>query len=152
MRKYEPLAAHLRRQDSDHWAANFKEIEAVLGTSLPSSAHRYPAWWANQSDGGHSQAAGWQAAGWRTRNVDLKARRVEFERVSPAGGAGNSLGSADTDAVLFARASDYLGFSDRDRLVREAMKALIEREAARRLARLGGTMPDFEAPPRRRAW
>jgi hypothetical protein len=34
--------------------------------------------------------------------------------------------------------------------VREALKALIERESARRLARLGGSEPDLAAPPRRR--
>jgi hypothetical protein len=36
-------------------------------------------------------------------------------------------------------------------LVREALKALIERESARRLARLGGSEPDLAAAPRRRA-
>ena len=36
------------------------------------------------------------------------------------------------------------------RLVREALKALIERESARRLARLGGSEPALEAAPRRR--
>jgi hypothetical protein len=35
-------------------------------------------------------------------------------------------------------------------LLREALKALIEREAARRLAALGGTMPELEDIPRRR--
>ena len=35
-------------------------------------------------------------------------------------------------------------------LVREALKALIEREAARRFAPLGGTEPDLKAIPRRR--
>lgn len=35
-------------------------------------------------------------------------------------------------------------------LVREALKALIERESARRLAQLGGTEPQLKAAPRRR--
>ncbi len=34
--------------------------------------------------------------------------------------------------------------------MREAFEALIERESARRLARLGGTEPDLATPPRRR--
>jgi len=34
-------------------------------------------------------------------------------------------------------------------LVREGLKALIERESARRLARLGGTEPELETVPRR---
>ncbi len=35
-------------------------------------------------------------------------------------------------------------------LVREALKALIQRESSRRLAALGGTMPELEDIPRRR--
>jgi hypothetical protein len=35
--------------------------------------------------------------------------------------------------------------------VREALKALIERESAHRLARLGGSEPHLHAPPRRRS-
>jgi hypothetical protein len=35
-------------------------------------------------------------------------------------------------------------------IVREALKALVEREAASTLIRLGGTEPDIAAPLRRR--
>jgi hypothetical protein len=35
-------------------------------------------------------------------------------------------------------------------LIREALKALIERESARRLASLGGTMSELKDIPRRR--
>lgn len=34
-------------------------------------------------------------------------------------------------------------------LIRECVKAFIQRQTARRLADLGGSMPDIEAPPRR---
>jgi Arc/MetJ family transcription regulator len=54
------------------------------------------------------------------------------------------------DDDLIATAQAYTGVKEKSALVREALKALIEREAARRLARLGGSMPDFEAAPRRR--
>jgi hypothetical protein len=40
---------------------------------------------------------------------------------------------------------------EKSALMREALKALIEREAARRLAELGGTSPDMAYIPRRRA-
>jgi hypothetical protein len=43
------------------------------------------------------------------------------------------------------------GLMEKSSLVREALKALIERESGRRLARLGGSEPDLKAPPRRRA-
>ena len=54
------------------------------------------------------------------------------------------------DDELVAKAQAYTGLKEKSTLVREALKALIERESARRLALLGGTEPDLEAPPRRR--
>jgi Arc/MetJ family transcription regulator len=54
------------------------------------------------------------------------------------------------DDDLVATAQSYTGIKEKSALVREGLKALIEREAARRLARLGGTEPDLVAPPRRR--
>jgi len=54
------------------------------------------------------------------------------------------------DDELLARASACTGLKEKSALVREALRALIERESARRLARLGGSEPDLAAPPRRR--
>ena len=54
------------------------------------------------------------------------------------------------DDDLAARAEELTGIKERSALLREALTALIEREAAIRLARLGGTMPGFEIPPRQR--
>lgn len=51
---------------------------------------------------------------------------------------------------LLAAARELTGLQEKSALVREALKALIERESARRLARLGGSAPDLVAPPRRR--
>lgn len=48
------------------------------------------------------------------------------------------------DDELVRRAQQYSGLIERTALLREALKALIEREAARRLAALEGTMPDLE--------
>ncbi len=53
------------------------------------------------------------------------------------------------DDELVARAKRYTGIDETGALIRAALKALVEREAARRLARLGGTEPDLVAPPRR---
>ncbi len=41
--------------------------------------------------------------------------------------------------------------TEKTAIVREALKALIERESARRLASLGGTMPKVKNSPRRRS-
>jgi Arc/MetJ family transcription regulator len=54
------------------------------------------------------------------------------------------------DDALLARAQELTGERKISALVGEALKALIEREAARRLILLGGSDPDAEAPPRRR--
>jgi Arc/MetJ family transcription regulator len=54
------------------------------------------------------------------------------------------------DDELMAKAQAYTGLQEKSALVREALKALIERESARRLARLGGTQPDLVKTPRRR--
>jgi len=54
------------------------------------------------------------------------------------------------DDDLLAKASEYTGLKENSAIVREALKALVSREAARRLAAMGGTMPDFEAAPRNR--
>lgn len=54
------------------------------------------------------------------------------------------------DDELIEQAKAYSGIAEKSALLRESLKALIQREAARRLARLGGTEPDLAAPPRRR--
>jgi len=54
------------------------------------------------------------------------------------------------DDEQLAKAQKYTGLTEKSALVREALKALIEREAARRLARLGGSQPRLRAPRRRR--
>ena len=54
------------------------------------------------------------------------------------------------DDELLAKGEKYTGLTEKSAIVREALKALIEREAARRLIALGGTEPDLRAPPRRR--
>lgn len=55
------------------------------------------------------------------------------------------------DDDLVAKAQALAGLDEKTALIREALRALIERESSRRLARLGGTEPKAEAPPRRRA-
>ncbi len=54
------------------------------------------------------------------------------------------------DDDLLAKAQAFTGLQEKSALVREALKALIERESARRLARLGGSERKLAVPPRRR--
>lgn len=55
------------------------------------------------------------------------------------------------DETLLAEAQRISGLKERTALVREGLKALIERESARRLARLGGSERSLRPIPRRRA-
>lgn len=54
------------------------------------------------------------------------------------------------DEDLVRKAQNLTGLAEKSALVREALNALLEREASRRLAALEGTMPDLEDIPRRR--
>ena len=54
------------------------------------------------------------------------------------------------DDDLLRVAQEFTGVAEKTALVREALKALIERESARRLAALGGTMPELKNIPRQR--
>jgi Arc/MetJ family transcription regulator len=54
------------------------------------------------------------------------------------------------DDEFVAKGRALTGLKETSSLVREALRALIERESARRLARLGGSQPGLKAPPRRR--
>lgn len=54
------------------------------------------------------------------------------------------------DDELLAQAQQISGLTERTQLIREALRALVQRESARRLARLGGAEPQLQPIPRRR--
>lgn len=54
------------------------------------------------------------------------------------------------DDTLVAAAQKISGMTERTALIHEGLKALIQRESARRLARLGGSEPQLKPIPRRR--
>jgi Arc/MetJ family transcription regulator len=54
------------------------------------------------------------------------------------------------DDELLAEAQRLSGIEERPMLLREALRALIERESARRLAALGGSEKRLKPVPRRR--
>lgn len=54
------------------------------------------------------------------------------------------------DDDLVERAQEFTGIREKSALLRVALEALLQREAARRLIALGGSAPDLVAPPRRR--
>ena len=82
--EYRPLYKYLRDRYADRVVLTFAEIEDLLGFPLPETA-RLQEWWdrtapvANQSP----QSVAWTLAS-RTATVNLVARRVLFERETPA--------------------------------------------------------------------
>jgi Arc/MetJ family transcription regulator len=54
------------------------------------------------------------------------------------------------DDDLVATAERYTGLKEKSALVHEALRALIQRESARRLAALGGSEPDLKPVARRK--
>lgn len=59
--------------------------------------------------------------------------------------------TVNLDTDLLAEASRLTGVTERTALLHAGLRALIERESARRLARMGGSQPDLEPVPRRRS-
>lgn len=83
MGKYGPLAKYLAGHADQRCALSFRTIEAILGESLPDSAHHRRGWWGNtySRNTTHVQAKdGWHAAGWAVVNVDFSRETVTFER------------------------------------------------------------------------
>ena len=55
------------------------------------------------------------------------------------------------DDDLLAKAQALTGLSEKTALLREALRALIQRESAKRLALLGGSEPRMKNIPRRQS-
>ena len=52
------------------------------------------------------------------------------------------------DDDLLASAADFSGIDEKSKLLNFVLDAYVKRMAARRLAALGGSMPDFDVSPR----
>ena len=81
MSKYAPLAKHLRGSSQTTVGMTFDEIECILGTKLPPSAFKHRAWWSNNPTNSVITNA-WLEAGYKTANVDMLDRTLEFRRFS----------------------------------------------------------------------
>lgn len=75
--KYHPLFEHLLFSGQGETLMSFADIESVIGAKLPPSARRREEWWSN-SPRGHSQAAAWMRAHYRTARVDLAKETIVF--------------------------------------------------------------------------
>jgi len=77
------LQAHLQSLKANgqrEWHAKFRQIERILGQSLPPSARKFPEWWANENPNttAKSQCRAWALAGWKTANIDVQNQTLSF--------------------------------------------------------------------------
>src|SRR3954471_9497348 len=80
MGKYSRLGEFLRSQRSKEVPLTFAEIERIIGDKLPPNSPNYPAWWSNNPTN-NVMTKVWLDAGFRTEQVDVRARKVVFRRV-----------------------------------------------------------------------
>jgi len=80
MSKYGRLGEFLKAQRAKEIPLTFAEIERVIGAKLPANSPQYPAWWSNNPLN-NVMTKVWLEAGFRTEQVDTKARKVVFRRV-----------------------------------------------------------------------
>ncbi len=79
MSKYARLGEYLKHQSKEQVPMTFAEIERIARVKLPRSS-RYRAWWSN-NDFNSVMTKVWLAAGYKSEQVDMEARKLVFRRV-----------------------------------------------------------------------
>jgi len=79
MSKYSALGDYLKHQRRDVVPMKFADIEKITGAKLPASS-RYRAWWSN-NDFNSVLTKVWLEAGFKSEQVDMRARTLVFRRV-----------------------------------------------------------------------
>lgn len=83
MGKYEPLGSFLGNASPGvrEMTLSFRQIEQVLGDTLPYTAQHAESWWANElRSGTYPQSSSWLEAGWEVAEVDRDGGWVRFRR------------------------------------------------------------------------
>lgn len=78
--KYTPLYLHLKSipHERSGVTLSIKELEDILGVSLPSTARKARSWWANSFY--NERAIFWMIAGWKVDSFDAQSEAVTFVR------------------------------------------------------------------------
>ncbi len=79
MPKYAALGEFLRAQSGSEVPMSFLDIEKVIGSELPPSSKKYPAWWSNNPSN-NVMTKIWLTAGFQTERVDIPGRKLVFRR------------------------------------------------------------------------
>jgi hypothetical protein len=80
--KYTPLEHYLRDLpiDQKEVTLSFGHIERILGDTLPPSAYRYQAWWANEKNPHQPEKIAIANAGWTVDSISLKDKWIRLLR------------------------------------------------------------------------
>jgi hypothetical protein len=78
--KYAPFEIFLSTCPDEYLRISFKEIEKIIGTSLPKTAYLHDNWWANTIYQPFMKII--LRSGWRQKKIEMFIEYVEFERVS----------------------------------------------------------------------
>jgi hypothetical protein len=78
--KYEPLGQFLRDQRTQEVSLTFREIEKIIGTTLPPKAQQHRAWWSNNASN-NVMTRVWLDAGYESAQVNIGARKLVFRRI-----------------------------------------------------------------------
>ncbi|MCC6917995.1 MAG: hypothetical protein IT548_02260 [Alphaproteobacteria bacterium] len=79
MSKYGSLTTFLNAQAGSSLPMTFRDVEKVIGASLPPSAFRHRPWWSN-NPGNNVMTKAWLEAGWVTSDVDVPGQKLVFRR------------------------------------------------------------------------
>lgn len=89
MSKYSSLTTFLASRTQPKISMSFEDIERIVGSKLPQSAFNHRAWWSNNPTNSVMTKA-WLAAGFRSEDVDMTARRLVFSRSVPQHSTGDA--------------------------------------------------------------
>ena len=82
MSKYLPLAEYLSRLEQNEVRLSFSDIEKIIGSTLPRTAHDHDAWWANsRTNDSHNWAHLWLRAGWERADHNRSQQWAVFRRI-----------------------------------------------------------------------
>ncbi len=76
MNKFSNLTKYLKDKNEDVIKMRFCDIEDIVGFPLPESAHKHRAYFANVL--GHSISKAWMEAGYRSANINIFDKTIEF--------------------------------------------------------------------------
>ncbi|MBU6199758.1 MAG: hypothetical protein KGP08_08895 [Xanthomonadaceae bacterium] len=140
------LADRLRRRASDNRRSLQKELQSIMEDAVE---------WEAIAQSSPARVAEPPAPAYLPTTTHKDARLSldqAWERARKPGASSPSATAAIArDDELLEKACTVIGNGERSVVLREGLKALIEREAARRLIQLGGSVPGARRPPRRRS-